>query len=122
MLQCLLIEDDPVCRMLLKAALEKCGCLVEAPDSADDLSRIFARGQQFDVIVFDGCLWGNLSWFKIASDMRRALVEDGRLICISADGPTAAVASRFFGKPVDWSGKDPGALEDLILQPELVGK
>lgn len=120
MLQCLLIEDEDGCRLMLKVALRKSSCCVVAPANPTELDRAFAMGQRFDIVLFDGCLWGSLGWLQIAPDIRRCLAPEGRLICISANAPTADVASRFFGKPVDWAGKDPAYLQRLLLEPQLV--
>lgn len=120
MKQCLLIEDEPVHRMLLRAALRKYGCCVAAPENADELDRVFAMGQKFDLVLFDGCLWGSLGWLQIAPDVKRCLAQDGELLCNSASPMTADVASRYFGQPVYFVGKDPELLERFLLEPQLV--
>jgi hypothetical protein len=92
---------------------------VEAPKNAEDLSVALSGGEDFDLAVFDGNLWGDLTWIKIRKQIQGCLVEDGRLICVSASDLTE-VASRLFGQPVEYAGKDPGKFAELILEPQLV--
>ena len=120
MTQCLLVEDDDGCRMLLQATLQFYGCQVVAPTTLCGLERVFARCVQFEVVLFDGCLW-NSSWLNFKADILQSLVPEGRLICVSSDPLVATVASRVFDREVEYSGKDPVALERLLLEPQLVG-
>ena len=116
---CLFIEDEQNWWRLLKLVLEECGYQVDAPKNAVKLDETFALRRKFYLIVFDGCLWYK-TWINYIQEIKHCLGPDSRLICISSDEAVATAAARVFRREVEYSGKDPIALERLLLEPQLV--
>lgn len=116
MIQCLLIEYEPCCRLLLKAVLEACYCRVKLAETPLDAQRVFAQGSQFDVVLFDGSTLNQAEWDAFAADTKHT----NRMICTAARPSVANRARIALKREVEYCGKNVDILEELVLGPLVV--
>lgn len=104
----LVADDEPTARMLMRAALQKAGYVVElAADGAEALERF--RAQPCDMVMLDVEMPG-LDGYAVCAALRREVGDALPVVIVTGMDDTASVerayecgATDFIAKPINWA-------------------
>jgi CheY-like chemotaxis protein len=101
MTRVLLVEDEPLVRIMAEEDLAELGCAVTAADSGDAAIDVLAGGAEFDVLVTDIRMPGSLDGWALAREVRRRFPGIGIVYVSGYAGEThdPLPGSHFVKKP-----------------------